>query len=179
MTRFAVFVLIAALILGVAGCNTTGCLNNQSALPQAEMYSSASGTTITLNNVRISGVGAPNDSVLVSEGKAVSKIYLPMRSQYTSTSWCFHYEQEGISDPSFNDTIEFDYTSIPYFASEECGAMYFYRISEVRYTTHLMDSVVVTDSLITNVDLTQIKIYFRTAEPVDPEEPEGQEEPEE
>jgi hypothetical protein len=42
--------------------------------------------------------------------------------------------------------------------------MYRYNIKEVSYTTHLIDSIAVLDSLITNVDDTQLRIYFRTSD---------------
>ena len=40
--------------------------------------------------------------------------------------------------------------------------MFIYRIKRCSTTTHLIDSVVVADSLITNVDIVRIRIYFRT-----------------
>jgi lipoprotein len=156
--------LLLALVLS-QGCNTTGCLDNQSSIPLAGCYSSANGSQFAFSSVmRIHGVGAPGDSALSASSGASYRVYLPMRSTADNVSWCLHYTQENLDDDIFNDTITFVYTSIPYFASEECGAMYQYRIDECRYTTHLLDSVVVTDSLITNVDLERIKIYFRTQE---------------
>lgn len=127
-------------------------------------FYSSTGNAISVSGLRISGVGAPNDSVVNDTLRAISTVYLPMRSTATTTAWCIHYKQEGIDDPAFNDTISFGYTSEPYFASEECGAMYYYRINRVSTTTHLIDSVIVTDSLITNVDATRIRIYLRTNE---------------
>lgn len=162
MKRTSAIYLLAALA-ATAGCNTSGCLDNQSALPLAGFYSS-SGSEISVRGLRISGVGAPNDSVVNDTAAAISTVYLPMRSTTDNTAWCIHYKQEGIDDPAYNDTISFGYTSEPYFASEECGAMYYYRINSVRTTTHLIDSVVVTDSLITNVDVTRIRIYLRTSD---------------
>ncbi len=149
-------------------CNTAGCLDNQSAIPLAGFRSSATGDDISVQGIRISGVGAPADSAIASG--SMSQVYLPMRSTATSTAWCFHYTQEGLDDPALNDTVTFGYESIPYFASEECGAMYRYMIESVSNTTHLIDSVVVADSLITNVEATRIYIYFRTAEPEEPEQ---------
>ncbi len=63
---------------------------------------------------------------------------------------------------TFNDTITFDYQSLPYFASEECGAMYRYTINKVSYTTHLIDSVVMLDTLITNSLIPTVRIYYQT-----------------
>lgn len=165
---------LAALALAVASCNTSGCLDNRNAIPRAQLYSSATGDAVTVNMLQIYGIGAPNDSVLVESGDAVSEIYLPMRSEHQTTSWCFHYTQSNISDLAMNDTITFGYTSTPYFASEECGASYRYNITSCTNTTHIVDSVVVVDSLITNVDRVRIRIYLRTAEP----EPEPEPQPE-
>ncbi len=161
---------MAVIVLGVGSCNTTGCLDNQSAVPLAGFYDSSTGSSIRLSGLRISGVDAPNDSVLLDSAQSVSELYLPMRSTKESTAWCIRYMQEGLDYPWMNDTIEFDYLSKPYFASEECGAMYYYNIRKLRYTTHIVDSVVITDSLITNVDIQRIRIYFRTSTQEEEEE---------
>lgn len=153
---------VAAVI--ISACSTTGCLDNQSAIPLAEFCSSSTGAAIVLSNVVIRGVGAPGDSAIFASSASASKVYLPMRSTKESTSWSIHYAQPGIDDPANNDTVTFRYESEPYFASSECGAMYNYRITQVSYTTHLIDSVIIVDSLITNIDRTYIRFYFRTAE---------------
>lgn len=75
-----------------------------------------------------------------------------------------HYIQPDLDNPAFNDTVSFEYTSQPFFASQECGAMYIYKIKRVEHTTHLLDSVVVVDSTITNTDIERLRFYFRTAE---------------
>lgn len=170
-------VLVCAVAIAAAGlstgCNTTGCIDNQSSIPLAEMYSSSTSQVITLGNLEISGVGSRGaDSIIAGANSAsFSRVYLPMRSTKETTAWCLHYTQEGLESPEFNDTVEFGYTSEPYFASEECGAMYRYRIHTMRNTFHLLDSVVIVDSLITNADVVTLKFYFRTQnEPQEPEE---------
>lgn len=160
--RTTLIYIIGVIALAAAvSCNNNGCLENQSALPLAGMYSAETGKPISVDGLAISGVGAPGDSVL-SDDKSVRQIYLPMRSTANSVEWCFHYNQGGIDSPEFNDTIAFDYTSQPFFAGEECGAMFFYTITAMRHTSHLIDSVSITDSLITNLDIERIQIFFRT-----------------
>ena len=154
--------VLAGLLAAAASCNTDGCLDNQSSIPLAGFYSSETSARISLGILEVHGVGAPGDSILLRPGTAVSSVYLPMRSTHSSVQWCFHYEQGDLADPAYNDTITFDYTSRPYFASEECGAMYEYTIGRTAVTTHLIDSVVVTDPVITNTDVERIRIYFRT-----------------
>ena len=156
------------LVFAAAACNTSGCYDNRNSIPLAGLYSYETLQKITLNTLMIYGIGAPGDSVLVNSGTGVSEIYLPMRSTADNVSWVFHYTQADISGLDLNDTISFDYTSHPYFASEECGASYRYRITGCRWTKHLIDSLAITDSLITNVDIVRIQIFMRTSQPSDP-----------
>lgn len=155
-------IVITSVIFG--GCSTSGCLENQNSLPLAGFYSSQTGTEISIDSVQIGGVGAPNDSLLLKSGSA-STLYMPFRSRSEVTSFYFRYTQKLLMEYGIEDTVTFHYKSIPYFASEECGAMYQYRITKVTTTNNLIDSVGVTDSLITNLDIERIKIYFRTATP--------------
>jgi hypothetical protein len=168
MPRAAVSVLAllgtAAALLSATGCSSSSCSDNQNSLPLAGFYAVTTdddGTTasaaVSISGIGINGIGAPNDSLLVGESDSESQVYLPFRFDTPSTSYRF-YSYEG----DVADTITFHYDAFPYFASEECGAMYRYRITKVENTTTLIDSVVVTDSLITNVDIERIKIYFKT-----------------
>lgn len=125
---------------------------------------------ITPDSIEIGGVGAPGDSLLLKVSQREGKLYLPFRSADKETSYYIRYRAKALDYPELYDTITFRYESIPFFASEDCGAMFQYRIRGVDYTRHLVDSVGLADSLITNVDLETIGIYFRTSEPTDPEE---------
>lgn len=164
------FVALFVVLSGFVSCNTSGCMDNQSALPLAGFYSSSTGSAVTLDSIGIAGIGAPNDSMLVIPGEAVSQVYLPLRSTEASTQYCFTYRGEGLTDnPELNDTLTFVYTSTPYFAGEECGASYRYNISRFIHTRHMIDSIALTDREVTNVDREIIKIYFRVVEP--PQQP--------
>ena len=162
MTIMAAGMLTASALSSLTGCNTSGCTDLQSSIPLAGLYSSASQQPITVSTLEIYGVDAPNDSILYDGGTALREVYLPLRSDFTTTAFCFHYTQEGLDDEALNDTITFHYTSEPYFASEECGAMYRYTITRLADTRNLVHSVAVTDSLVANTDFERLKIYFRT-----------------
>ncbi|MDE6108754.1 MAG: hypothetical protein K2F72_00520 [Muribaculaceae bacterium] len=152
-----------AAALALAACNTSGCLDNRSALPLAEFRSSATGTAISVDSLEIAGVDAPDGAVLSDFTTRKTQLYLPMRSTAPSTAWRFIYRQKALDFEELIDTVAFHYASIPYFASEECGATYRYRVERVSTTHHLIDSVVMADSLITNVDKVSILVYFRTS----------------
>ena len=162
MNKILIAIIVAAAAsLLCQGCNTSGCTDNQNSLPLAGFYSST-GEGVTISDIDISGVGQATDSLLYASGTSLHLVYLPFRSKYNTTSYVFHYTQSGIDSPEYNDTISFAYTSEPYFASEECGAMLTYTITGMTHTRHLIQSVEIVDSLITNTDIERIKIYFRT-----------------
>lgn len=182
--------LTTALVLGaslicltfMAACNETGCLDNRSSIPYAGFYSYETRQAITIDSVEIGGVGAPNDSLLMNADDRYSNLYFPFRFEHDNTSFFIRYVSKELNFPWLVDTIAFSYTSIPMFVSEECGAMYQYRVENMRYTRHIIDSVALTDSLITNLDIERIKIFFRTQQPGDDEgvddlPPDGDDEP--
>lgn len=164
LITFILTIIGASLI---TGCNSTGCLENQNSVPLAGFYTSSTKKAIAIDSISIGGVGAPSDTLIIDNGLGVSQVYLPFRSSKESTSFYIHYNQEALDFDALNDTITFDYESIPYFVSEECGAMYFYSIKKVEYTRHIIDSVGLLDSMVKNTDIERIRIYFRTSEPAE------------
>lgn len=162
-------ILLSSVML--AGCNSTGCTDNQNSVPLAGFYSMATGDAIAVDSLAISGVGAPNDSLLVGPSERASEVYLPLRSGETSTSFVIKYMQKALAQYGIEDRITFYYEALPWFASEECGAMYHYRITRVSHTSQLLDSIGIVDSLITNVERETIGLYFHTAEPEEPDVP--------
>lgn len=164
---FHIVCVLTGLHLIVSCSSSTGCTDNQNSLPLAGFYSSSTGEKVTPDSIAVEGVGAPNDSLLLAPNRKVSELYLPFRSTKSTTSFCIQYRQSNLNYEELYDTLTFNYNSIPYFASEECGAMYHYLITSYSYTRHLVDSVALLDSLITNVDRETIQIYFRTSTPDD------------
>ena len=167
------YISVATLLTAslLTGCNTTGCTENQNSVPLAGFYSYSSGYAVAIDSLAISGEGAPNDSLLVGPSERASQVYLPLRATETSTTFVIKYMQKSLAQYGVEDRITFYYEAHPWFASEECGAMYHYHVTSYSYTTHIIDSVGMTDSLITNINRETIKIFFRTAEAGDPENP--------
>lgn len=156
-----VMLVVVLMVASLSSCNTTGCLDNRSSIPLADFYSSTTNTPVATDSIEIGGVGAPWDSLLVPAGKSVSQIYLPLRSDQSVTAFYFAYKWRGMT-PAYNDTLWIYYNSFPYFASEECGAMFRYRITRIEHTSVFLDSVAVMDSLVTNVEKAIMKLYFPT-----------------
>lgn len=149
--------IAAAMLLAAAGCSTGACYDNQNSLPKAGFYSAATGEAVSVSGVAIGGVGAPGDSLLCSASETLSEVYLPFRPKESSTQFAFTVGM-------FADVVTFTYETIPYFASADCGAMWRFRIKSVSWAGSMIDSIAVVDSLITNADVEQLKIFLNPTE---------------
>lgn len=160
--------IAAAAVCG--GCSVIGCTENQNSIPLAGFYSSADGKAISVDSLAIGGMDAPDDSLLVRPSSRASQVYLPLRANRSQTAFYIKYMQKAFAARDIEDVIIIDYESKPWFASEDCGAMYVYRITSLENTTNLIDSVTITvaDSTVTNVEREYLRIYFRTASPEQP-----------
>ena len=116
------------------------------------------GTQQTISGLAIKGIGVPGDS-LIADSSSLSEVYLPLRASSSSTAFAIsRWTNEGTG--WVNDTLTLEYQPIEYFHSAECGAMYNFDIKQVSHTTHGIDSVVLLNSLITNVTTPSLRIYF-------------------
>ena len=159
MGKLLSFIISLVIVAGTTSCSGDGCTENQSSIPLAGFYSVETNEKIALNAIEISGVGA--NTLITNGNEPTQQTYLPLRSSQTNTAFCFHYKDFG-DDVAYNDTIWIEYTSTPYFASEECGAMFQYEIKSVKHTDIIIDSVAVIDPIINNIDMERIKIFFKT-----------------
>lgn len=148
---------IAALLL--AGCASKECYDNQNALPLAGFYAYGTGREVAISRLRVSGVGAPSDSLLNAGETSTSQVYLPLRPDVATTSFRFAY---GSGDDAPADTLTLEYTARPWFVSDACGVSYRYHIGAVRHTAYAIDSVAVPGMTITNAPGRNVFIYFNT-----------------
>lgn len=160
--------MLLLLPLIMAGCSGNECYDNHSALPLAAFYSSVSMRPVSVQQLEIYGVGAPNDSVLYPHSN-LQEAYLPFRLWQYSTSYVFAYygmvsdalgEDEDVKIPA--DTVTFLYSPKEWFVSPACGAMYFYDMKGVSHTSFLIDSISFNE-VITNQNASNIKIFFKEA----------------
>ena len=156
---------LAAAALALAGCSTGACNDNQQALPLAGFYSSSTDESVNVSGLQVQGEN--NDSLLLQSATTTSSVYLPFKPDADVTAFVFTMGQE-------EEIVTFHYSRRPKFVSAECGVSYVFTIKEVTHTGTLIDSVAVTDSIVTNEELERIKIYFTPTETDDEEEASAQ-----
>lgn len=166
-TRIIPSLFLTAILVIVAGsCSTDECYDNRNALPYAGFYGIMDGkmTTISVDSMRVYGIGAPGDSILSEGDHSIGNLYLPFRIDSDTTSYVFKLVNKALVSYDVCDTVTFIYTREARFVSSACGASYIYTIKDIRNTGLLIDSITVTDGRITNADSENIQIYFNTGE---------------
>lgn len=143
-------------------CNSAGCTDLRSSIPLAGFYDSSTEKAITADSLLIYGVGAPDSSFLAVPSQRIGQVYLPVNQLADSTAWVIEYCQKHLAQYGVADTIKAHYTTTPWLADDGCGAMYRFRISNLHYTRNIIDSIAVTDSLVTNLNNQTFKIFLRT-----------------
>lgn len=157
MKRLLTLAMAVAMLMGVVACSDGSCYDNANSLPLVRFYASGGGK-VTVNGVTLRGIDAPGDSAYI---KNVSReeVYLPLRATKNSTQWIISVTTT--TGASVADTLSINYSSQPYFASAECGAMFNFELKRVDCTHNFIDSVVVMQPVVTNVSQETMRIYLK------------------
>lgn len=154
-------ILLGLLLVAFVSCGEGSCDDNGSAVPLAWFYGSGTTQRASVDNLTVNAIGAPGDTILINN-KTVSELSLPLRVSTDRTQWCFTFMTTD--SIFFTDTLTLVYRPIEYFASVECGAMYNFDLQQVTTTHHVIDSILVTQPHVTNVEQVNLRIYVPFAE---------------
>ncbi len=154
MSRFKLG-LAGLAAIALASCSNEGCLNNRNSIPMAGFYMLEGEQPISVSKLAVYGIGSPGDSLLLDTVRSNHQIYLPLRGDLDCAGFVF-------SSGDLDDTLTITYKSWPYFDGEDCGAMWRYELTSVHYNRTLIDSVLITDPLITNIERERLMIFLKS-----------------
>lgn len=96
------------------------------------------------------------DSVLLNKGKALKYVALPLSYVATETTYILQYTETE------HDTIWLEHENTPHFISMDCGVDMFYTIKNIRYTTWVLDSIVIRNADINDTEKENFQILYTT-----------------
>lgn len=146
MKRFLYLIII---LIASAACKEVFEAPPQ-ALLKATLLNSSTENAMT-SNVIVRGLGL--DSIWLAEN-AIKEFKLPLSPKDTTTF--------VISMDSKIDTITFIHETIQKYASMETGFYYEFKLKAIKSTQNRIDSIQITDSLVTQNWHENIKLYIRT-----------------
>ena len=140
--------LCTAAGLVMAACSSIDCPLNSRVMSICKFGDNGEKVTdsLTVSTTRADG----NDSVLVNRVCDVDSITLPMSYSHTEDVYYFDFLN---SDKTHTiDTLTVAKNDIPHFESVDCSPMMFHNITDVRYTTHKVESVKINNNYVTYND---------------------------
>jgi hypothetical protein len=92
--------------------------------------------------------------VLLNQKPSAGKLELPL--SYTAVRDTFFLRYSA----RLADTIWVEHQNLPYFSSMDCGTVMHYKLTEIASTHHLIDSIQIVNSEVTNTLKENVKIYY-------------------
>ncbi len=102
------------------------------------------------------------DSVIINDETNVTSMSLPLRFYESSTTMVLSYAlsaADTLLTAGSKDTVTFSHDNTVYFLSMDCNYAVRQKLTEVSYTTHHIDSIVVTNPTANSDGTENIKIY--------------------
>ena len=113
----------------------------------------------TLDMVNVYAFGT--DSVIINNQSNASKLSLPLRTNKEETTLVLSYVASSDTTNMIpRDTIVFRHLNTPYFLTLDCNFAVKQELTDVSYTTHLLDSVVIVNPTAAIDGTENIKIYY-------------------
>ncbi|MBQ6747035.1 MAG: calcium-binding protein P [Bacteroidaceae bacterium] len=103
------------------------------------------------------------DSIIVNDDQSVNKLSLPLRFNVEETTLIFSYmlhAEDTLPQYYDKDTIVFRHHNTPYFLTLDCNFVVKQELTDLQYTTHVLDSIVIVNPTASNDGTENIKIYY-------------------
>lgn len=143
--------LMCVLSLCMAACESSDCmLSSESYCRMA--FVSGQGTPVKLQDTLT--VSTTVTEAIINRKLGAEGMDIPL--SYTASVDTFFL----LYNSRLADTLWVEHQNLPYFSSMDCGTVMHYKLLGIKSTNHLIDSLQITDSGVTNMLKENVKIYF-------------------
>jgi len=162
MRKVVVTALVACIL---AACSSINCPVEHTVATKYHIYD-ANGEDLSLASALTVTTRQSNDTIitLYNLATAMTSFSLPISYSHPEDILFFTFST-ALGDSIYGtDTVWVKKEDIPHFESVDCNASFFHRLTDVRYTTHFIDSIVINNPSVT---YDQTTIHFRFYPKVD------------
>lgn len=146
---------LCGLVVGLAGCESNDCMLSSGSYCNLAFVDGEGKGVKLLDTLTVSTTG---DNVIINRKLGAEGMDLPL--SYTATVDTFYLKYST----RLADTLWVEHLNLPYFSSMECGTVMHYRLTGIQSTTHLIDSVRIVNTEITNSLKKNVEIYFTVSD---------------
>lgn len=102
------------------------------------------------------------DSIVLNKGTKIKSFSLPISYSHPEDILIFDYTDLEGEVSYATDTVWIKKEDIPHFESVDCNVSFFHRLTDVRYTTNFIDSLVIKERSVT-YDRTKVHFILYTS----------------
>ncbi|WP_051651783.1 DUF6452 family protein [Prevotella sp. P6B1] len=88
------------------------------------------------------------DSIILNKGIGISKFTLPISYSHPEDVLLFQFDNND-TDLHVTDTVWIKKNDYPHFESVDCNTAFFHTLTDVKYTCHHIDSLVINNPSVT------------------------------
>lgn len=150
--------MLPVLCILLTGCGGEAeCPLNSTALARFEFLDSKTHASVSITHgATVTGIVQTDGTLETDTVFNQAQSYMSVPLSYTDkTTYVIHYTE------TMRDTIELKHKNIPFVSDIECPAMMFFRVEDMRYTTHALDSVTLVNPEITHEEKINFNIFYR------------------
>lgn len=146
----------------LTSCTSIDCSLNSLVLTQYQFTSSDGQVLTLLDSLTVSTTRKDGKDTLFNKGSNISSFYLPISYSHPEDEFVFHFDGDSLHRA---DTLWIKKDDIPHFESVDCNASFFHKLTDIRCTHNLLDSVVIINPSVTNDDqVIHVYLYPKTGD---------------
>jgi hypothetical protein len=146
------FVIVIAFIVS---CSSIDCPVNNVVATRYKFYSPEGDSLVLKDTLTVTSKDKDGQEILLlNRSVDKSSFELPVSYSHPEDILVFNVYNQTVS---IFDTVWVKKDDIPHFESVDCNASFFHRLTDVRYTHHFIDSIVIKNP---SVDYEKTTIHF-------------------
>jgi Family of unknown function (DUF6452) len=157
MKRIKYCLFLVGILISLFSCRDeySICTQGKEIRMKADFFEAPTGVDIPKNAPSLSVTLLNGSTAIYSNQSNVNSFFLSLNPLVSSSKYVI-----SVGNNLQSDTVTINYTTLSTIISAECGNANFNTISTIQTTLHTIDSVKITNSLVTNSPIQNAKIYF-------------------
>ena len=138
----------------VVSCSTIDCPVNNIVETRYRFYDTDGDSLVLADTLTITSVRKDGSEVVLNRKIGCATVPVPISYSHPEDILVFNIYN---TEYSMVDTVWVKKDDIPHFESVDCNASFFHTITDIRYTTNVIDSIVINNP---TVDYDKTTIHF-------------------